>query len=233
MREGIGCVYRLADFDVFEVSNSNRMLYGTADVGKSKLDMCTARIHSIDPAVRVKRFASGVTHETAADFVHDCDIIVEECDDILVKVLVRQAAQAAHVPSLMGTSQNGMLDVERYDVDATCRPFFLESLPALLIRDPNDPPMTAAEKRDVLPTLFDASQFSTRFVQSTAEIGVSITSWPQLAEEVALNAATLAHAARRILLGDTDLVSGRFTVSMDRLLTPEKRIKPLTSERSL
>ena len=81
--------------------------------------------------------------------------------------------------------------------------------------------------------IFDFNLLHPRFVASSSEIGKSISSWPQLAEEVFLNASILTHAARRILLGDESVVSGRFSVRMDRLFSSQNRISTETPPASI
>ena len=223
LREGIGGEYRLADFDVFEMSNSNRMLNGVADEGVPKVDLCAQRIVSVDPAIKIEKYPKGLNQENVEQFVRGCDLIVEECDNFMVKTMVRVIAQKFKIPLVMGTSQNGMIDVERYDVDSECRPFHLESLPPGLAEGNS---LSAEEKTKFLARLFSKDQLSPRFLEAMPQVGVTIPSWPQLAEQVTLNAATVAHSARRILLGDHGLVSGRFAIRMDQLFVPENRLYP-------
>lgn len=225
LRAGIGGIYRLADFDVFETSNSNRMLYGINDAGKTKMELCVERVKSVDPALVVEEFPTGLDASNVTSFVNNCDIIIEECDDIRVKVLVRQAAKLAKAPLLMGTSQNGMIDVERYDCDPFCMPFF-RSEPIDIQGASNA--KSGDKKQQMLAklvsSLYDSRPMSTRFQVSVAAMGKTISSFPQLSEEVFLNAATIANASRRILLGDKSIPSGRFAIRFDKLFAPCNRI---------
>ena len=218
LREGIGGQFCLADFDTFEISNANRMLFGVEEVGMSKLELCTARVRSVDPALRVVPFPNGLVQDNVREFVRRCDIIIEECDSFDVKYLVRQIAKEERRPVLMGTSQRGMMDVERYDIDELVEPF-LGKLPSFLQgnRDLATAPLTTEEKKEVLLHMFQKDELSPRFLESLDEIGKGITSWPQLAEDVFLNAATLTHASRHILLGTMQIPSGRIHVDMARL----------------
>ncbi|KAL7563913.1 hypothetical protein ACA910_008045 [Epithemia clementina (nom. ined.)] len=232
LREGIGGIYRLADFDIFEMSNSNRMIFGNQDTGRSKLSLCVERIRSVDPTIRVEEFPAGLNSENVAAFVKNCDLIIEECDDFPVKMLVRQAAKEQRVPVLMATSQNGMIDVERYDNDENCLPFHMTTKP-LDVRKLQGVESDGTDKQkekiaEVALSLYDSRQISPRMLVSLTQMGKSVASFPQLAEEVFLNAATLAHAARRILTGDKSVVSGRFSVQMDRLFTAYNRIPTQT-----
>ncbi len=231
LREGIGGIYRIADFDLFETSNSNRMLFGASSVGRSKVDLCIERIKSVDPCIQVEPFPEGLSEENVSDFVQDCDIIVEECDDFAMKLMVREVAKKYRRPVLMATSQNGMIDVERYDTDPSQQPFHVED--QTVLEAFKSPDLSAEEMAGLLTRIFDFNLLHPRFVASSSEIGKSISSWPQLAEEVFLNASILTHAARRILLGDESVVSGRFSVRMDRLFSSQNRISTETPPASI
>ncbi len=61
----------------------------------------------------------------------DCGIIIEECDDFLVKLFVRKEAMKYKKPLLMATAQNGMVDIERYDVDKDTLPFHVDNIKEL------------------------------------------------------------------------------------------------------
>ena len=152
LRQGVGGVYRLADFDEYEVSNGNRMLFSKADVGRSKLELCKERVKMCDPNVAVEEFPKGLSKENVSDFVADCDIIIEECDDFLVKFLVRKEAMKYKKPVLMATSQNGMVDIERYDVDNNILPFHVDNIEELEPFMENN--LTAEAKAEMLSKLF-------------------------------------------------------------------------------
>jgi len=222
LREGIGGIYRIADFDTFETSNSNRMLFGTSCVDRSKVELCAERIKSIDPDIIVEKFSNGLSADNVSDFVKDCDIIIEECDDFAIKVMLRREAKKFRRPLLMATSQNGMIDVERYDTEVETQPFHMDD--QSILDEFLSPTLSAKEKHKMLSKIFSHRSLSARFIRSSMELGKSISSWPQLAEEVFLNAATLTHATRRILLGDKGVVSGRFSILMDKLFSPSNRI---------
>ena len=228
LRQGIGGVYRIADFDDFEVSNGNRMIFDKGDAGRSKLELCTERIFSCDPDIIVEPFPTGISKDNVNDFVQDCDIIIEECDDFLVKYLVRVEAMKYRKPLIMATSQNGMIDIERYDIDHEIKPFHAKNLEEISQLMASSKVLSAEEKAKMLSKLFNINLFSSRFMESSKEIGKSISSWPQLAEEVFLGAATLTHITRRILLGDTEIVSGRFSCDMNSMFTKENRISTTT-----
>lgn len=99
--EGIGGELRLADFDVLDLSNLNRVSGGVADVGESKVVLAAREVAELDPYVRVVAFPRGVEEATIADFVAGADVIVDECDDLAVKLQLREHARAARRPVVM------------------------------------------------------------------------------------------------------------------------------------
>ena len=116
--EGIGGELRLADFDVLDLSNLNRVTGGVADVGVNKVVLAAREVAELDP-VRPRRHLSpaGSTRRPSRDFVAGADVIVDECDDLEMKVRLREHARAAGRPVVMATSHRGMLDVERFDLE--------------------------------------------------------------------------------------------------------------------
>ena len=121
--EGIGGELRLADFDVLDLSNLNRVTGGVADVGVNKVVLAAREVAELDPYVRVVTYPGGVDETTIADFVAGVDVIVDECDDLEMKVRLREHARAARRPVVMATSHRGMLDVERFDLEPERPPF--------------------------------------------------------------------------------------------------------------
>ena len=57
------------------------------------------------------------------EFFDGLDLVIEECDSLDMKVRVREEARARGIPVLMETSDRGLFDVERFDVEPE-RPLF-------------------------------------------------------------------------------------------------------------
>ncbi|MBF9221708.1 hypothetical protein [Hymenobacter ruricola] len=143
---------------------------------------------------------------------------MEECDDLAVKVLLRQHARHAGIPLLMDTSDRGMLDVERFDLDPDY-PLLHGRLPEDVGYEHLAGLRTAAEKLPYVLRLLDYDHLSDRLKNSLAEIGRTITTWPQLGTDVMLGGAVAAGTARRILLGEP-IGSGRHYFDPGRQLCP-------------
>jgi molybdopterin/thiamine biosynthesis adenylyltransferase len=227
--EGICGELRLADFDDIELSNLNRIPATVLDLGVNKAVAVSRRIAELDPYLCVQALPAGLTAATVASFVAGLDIVVEECDSLDVKVLVREAARAAGVPVLMETSDRGLLDVERFDLEPD-RPLFHGLLGEVCSGD-----LIGLSTHDKVPhvlRILEPKHLSSRMAASMAEIDETVTTWPQLGGDVTLGAATIAAAVRRLGRGP-HLPSGRVRVDLDATLdllrTPEPWADPVAA----
>jgi len=212
--EGLVGELRLADFDSIELSNLNRLPATVLDLGVNKAVVAARRISEIDPYVRTVPFTDGVTPANLAEFLDGLDLVIEECDSLDVKLLIREFAKERRIPVIMETSDRGVLDVERYDLEPD-RPIFHGLLPGITSADLAELPIEA--KAPFVLRLLGPRDVSSRGAASLLEVGRSITGWPQLASEVTLGAATAAAAVRRFGLKGS-LPSGRVRFDMDEVL---------------
>lgn len=212
--EGLCGTIRLADFDRLELSNLNRVPATALDIGLNKAVVAARRIAELDPYLRVEVMTSGLTPESLDDFLDDIDVVVEECDSLDMKVMVREAARERRLPVLMATSDRGLVDVERYDLEPR-RPILHG-----LLGDVDSAYLSGLPNRDRIPYMLrhlDAGRSSRRLTASLVEIGKTLSTWPQLAGDVALGAAAVAEAVRRIGLREP-LRSGQARIDMGREL---------------
>ncbi len=212
--EGVGHL-RIADFDVIETTNLNRLPVSLFELGINKTVATARRIGELDPYVQVECLPSGLRDADQVDtFLAGLDLVVDECDSLDVKVLLRERARSAGLPVLMETSDRGILDVERYDLEPQ-RPVLHGLVGAITSAElAGLPPV---DKAAYALRLVDPSQVSTRMAASAIEIAQTVSSWPQLGGDVFLGGATVAAATRRLLLGP-ELHSGRVRVDLDGLL---------------
>lgn len=215
--EGIGGHLKLADFDRLELSNLNRVRAGVHDVGQLKAVVIARQVLEIDPYLRITLYPHGITRDSVDAFLGGAapvDVVVEECDSLAIKLLLRERARARGLPVVMETSDRGMLDVERFDLEPD-RPILhgrLGSLGAHALER-----LPASARLAVAAQVVGAETVSTRLAASAMEIGHTITTWPQLGSEVMLGGASVTAALRRIGLGQP-LVSGRRYVDLDAVL---------------
>lgn len=223
--EGICGTLRLADFDEIELSNLNRIPASIMDLGVNKAVVAARRIAEIDPYLRVEIVREGITEHNIDAFFDGLDLLVEECDSLDVKVRAREAARARRIPLLMETSDRGLLDVERFDLEPD-RPVFhgvLGPIDSVSLHG-----LGTREKIPIVLDQLDAALLSPRMAASMVEVGETIETWPQLGGDVQLGGATIAAAVRRFGTG-ADLPSGRVRVDLEEHLdglaspTPSRR----------
>ena len=208
--QGLCGELRLADFDGLELTNLNRVPATVFDLGENKATVAARRIAELDPYLCVRVMTSGVTPDTVGEFLDGLDIVVEECDSLDIKALVREAARACRLPVLMATSDRGLVDVERFDLEPQ-RPILHG-----LLGDTDIACLSGLSNREKIAhvlRIVDATSLSARGAASLVELGQTLSTWPQLAGDVALGAAAVAEAVRRIGLGET-LPSGRVRIDI-------------------
>ncbi|MFC4375620.1 Rv1355c family protein [Nocardia halotolerans] len=212
--EGSCGLLRLADFDTVELSNLNRIPAGLFDIGVNKCVVTARRIAELDPYLPVQVYPEGIDDESMDRFLDGLSVVLEECDSLDVKFAVREGARRHRIPLLMDTSDRGLFDVERFDLEPD-RPPFHGLLGATT--GPDLRGLTTREKAPHVMRILDPRELSARMAASLAEIDETVTTWPQLGGDIQLGAAIAAAAVRRLGLGQ-ELASGRVRVDLERAL---------------
>ncbi|TQM30521.1 Rv1355c family protein [Nocardia bhagyanarayanae] len=210
--EGSCGLLRLADFDDIELSNLNRVPGNIFDIGVNKSIVTARRIAELDPYLPVEVYTAGIDERSVDEFLRGLSIVVEECDSLDVKFAVREGARRHRLPLLMDTSDRGLFDVERYDLEPERPPFhgLLGTTTAADLRG-----LSTKEKAPHVMRILDPKELSARMAASLVEIDETVTTWPQLGGDVQLGAAIVATAVRRIGLG-YKLSSGRTRIDLER-----------------
>jgi molybdopterin/thiamine biosynthesis adenylyltransferase len=212
--QGLCGELRLADFDDLELSNLNRVPGSVFDLGVNKATVAARRIAELDPYLAVRAMTSGVTPATVGIFLEGLDIVIEECDSLDIKALVREQARARRLPVLMATSDRGLIDVERFDLEPG-RPIFHGLLGTVDTAELSG--LSSQQKIPHVLRLVDVTGLSMRSAASLLEVGHTLATWPQLAGDVTLGAGAIAEAVRRIGLGEP-LSSGRVNLDVGATL---------------
>lgn len=218
--EGVGGRFRLADFDRLELSNLNRLRCSVADLGTNKAILAARELQEIDPYLDVEVWEEGVTDDNLDAFLDGLDLLVEECDELSIKVLLRERCRERRIAVVMETSDRGLLDIERFDLEPD-RPIFHG-----LVGDVSAVALRGLSDQDKVPfalRVLGVQSMSPRLAASLVEIGESVTGWPQLASAVALGGGLLCDTARRMLLG-TLTCSGRFYVDLEGLISKQTAV---------
>lgn len=210
---------RLADFDLIELSNMNRIRTSVTNIGVSKAMVAAREIAELDPFINVVIYTDGITENNIDHFLtHNgkVDLLIEECDGLDVKILSRIKARTYGIPVVMETNDRGLIDIERYDLEPErgllhgLIPENMGDLTAL--RN-----LTNQEKVPLLGAMVGIDKISERMKMSLGEMGKTISTWPQLASSVVLGGAMVTDVSRRILLNEFRN-SGRYYVDFNELI---------------
>ncbi|MDO9554330.1 ThiF family adenylyltransferase [Rhodonellum sp.] len=209
---------RIADFDTLELSNLNRIRTGLYNLGLKKTTIVAREIAEIDPYLKVIIFENGVSSESMDDFFTEngtLDLVIEECDSLEIKIETRIKAKNLGIPVLMDTSDRGMIDIERFDLEPNRMIFhgFLEKFGS----ESEILDLFAERKVEILMSILDFENISSAGKYSMSQIGLTITNWPQPATTVMLGGAACAYYCRMVLTKKNQF-SGRIYVDLDQYL---------------
>ncbi len=99
---GVGTI-GIVDADAVSLSNLQRQIqFGTADIGRPKVEAAAERLSGINPHVVVQTHAEMLTAETAARLIADYDLVLDGTDDFPARFAVNAACVAAGVPLVSG-----------------------------------------------------------------------------------------------------------------------------------
>ncbi len=202
MERGAG-ILKLADFDELDLSNLNRLRSSIVNIGLKKSVIIAREIAEIDPYLKVQLYSEGITEENIGDFFegdHPLDLVIEECDSIDIKFLVREYAKKHKIALLMDTSDRGMLDIERYDLNPDYLYFhgLANGIDYQAVKS-----LDSQQKLGLILSIMEGSKASIRMKYSLLEMNRTISSWPQLASSIMLGAGITADFSRKILLEQT------------------------------
>ena len=109
---GVGTL-GIVDFDRVDASNLHRqVLFGTADVGRAKVDVAAERIAAMNPDVLVERHALRLSSENALALFAEYDVIVDGTDNFPARYLANDACVLLGRPNVHGA-------IFRFDGQAT------------------------------------------------------------------------------------------------------------------
>ncbi len=99
---GVGTL-RIVDGDTVALSNLQRqILFDTADVGRSKVQVAAASLTAVNPHVRVEPRDHPLTAENAAGLMSGCDAVLDGTDDFTTRHSVNAACVRAGAPLVSG-----------------------------------------------------------------------------------------------------------------------------------
>lgn len=205
---------KIADFDTIDLSNLNRIRTGVMSLGLPKTIIVAREIAEIDPFLKVTLFNNGLTEDNMQKFLKGLDVLIDECDSLDLKIKMRIEAKKQQIPVLMDTSDRGLLDVERFDLqpNRSIMHGLIEGLDVNNVKD-----LSNEEKIPYALAMVGGDAISNRLKESMNQVGKTISTWPQLAADVVAGGGHTAHVCRKICLGKK-VKSGRYYIDLDELI---------------
>ena len=222
---GIGGRFVLADLDVIELTNLNRISATYRLVGESKVDWLAKRISEIDPYLHQHHLPHGVSAQILRDSLSSLPapaVLVDEVDDLTVKFAIRDYGRVNRIPVVMATDVGDtvIFDVERHDLPNGAKMFGgrLKKKDLELLSKGNIP--TEQMKR-LLIRILGPRYLTTRLVNSALDIGTRLSGMPQLGTTASMAGSVAAVGLRELLLGRR-MPSGRYVVSLQKSLNLQR-----------
>ncbi len=218
--QGGGKEMRLADHDILSGSNLNRIRLGFSFVGQNKTMAVAHQIYQMNPYARLSLYPVGISKKSIKKFLvtpRPVGLLIDEMDDILLKVEIRKMAKAYRIPVIMA-ADNGdgvVLDVERYDTNPKLSILHGVITPHVKKKMKTATPLDMGK---IIGKIIGAASVTPRMRASVDEIGKTVYSWPQLGGAAELSGVVLAYAARMIAT-DGPLRSGRTVLSLEQIIS--------------
>jgi hypothetical protein len=223
---GISRRLKLVDGAVISGSNLNRILTGVSSVGQSKAVTIARQIYEMNPYSDIQNFDK-VDAENIGEILDQpwqVKVVVDEIDDIEMKVRIRAEARERGIPVVMATELGDtvMLDVERFDLEPK-RPLFHGMVPGVekLLESKVE---NYREWTKHAVGIIDPSNMPIKMQQSLLKIGNTIVTHPQLGSTVMVTGGILAFAVKSLAL-EHPLESGRYVISLEKELLADHKTR--------
>ncbi len=100
---GVGRI-GLVDFDSVDLTNLQRqILFGTNDIGRSKIEAAEERLRGLNPDIQIDQFETRLTSDNALDILKNYDIVVDGTDNFPTRYLVNDACVILGKPNVYGS----------------------------------------------------------------------------------------------------------------------------------
>jgi len=100
---GVGTI-GIADFDIVDETNLQRqILYGTSDVGHSKVETAAARLREVNPHIAIEEHPEALDASNAVRLISAYDVVLDGTDNFSTRFLVNDASVMAKRPNVYGS----------------------------------------------------------------------------------------------------------------------------------
>jgi len=209
---------KIADFDIIETTNLNRIRANLLDVGLKKTEAAAKHVWELDPFAELDIWSTGIDSKNIDKFILQepkLDIFIDAVDSIELKILARETCRENNIPVLMATD-NGegiILDVERFDEEPK-RPLLHGLMENI---DLQKPWMELAEK------IMGKENIAPSVQKSIPEIGKTISQVPQIGSAASLGGILISSAVRKIA-NKQELASGRYIIDFEKPWSDFKKL---------
>ncbi len=94
----VGCEsFVVADFDVVERSNLNRLPYSVETIGKRKIDVIEKQLKGINDKISIKKYQQ-ITEENIGEVLQGVDVIALTLDGPVASIMVTRKAREMNIP---------------------------------------------------------------------------------------------------------------------------------------
>jgi hypothetical protein len=222
---GGGKHLRLADPDTLELSNLNRIRGSIAELTAPKVYMTARQIYELDPYAKLELHTEGLTEENIQTFFDGppkLDVMIDEMDNLAMKIRLREEAKKRGIPVVMATDNgdSGVIDIERHDLDKNVGPFHNRAGADIKERVVGKKLPLPVIGKIIGEELLGLDLIEPRMKASLLEIGRTVPTWPQLGGAAVLNGVAVAVAVRKILTGQP-LIDNRSVLSLSSWLIPD------------
>lgn len=215
---GGGGFLRVADPDTIELTNLNRLFYPISEIGEGKVNAAMKRAYEMNPFITIESWDKGVSLKTLEKFIKGpkkLDILIDELDDLEIKMQLRILARKHKIPVLMATNlgEKVMLDIERFDIEperdifhGLLGEFNMDEFKDLI---PHSPKWIEATRK-----IIDQKYIGESLRSSLQEVGKTVAGVPQLGITSSVSSAFIAMAIAKIAAGK-DVQSGRHIIDVN------------------
>ena len=132
---GIGRI-GIVEFDTIDETNLQRqILYGTSQVGESKLQRATDRLRDLNPAITIEPIEEPLTSANALELFKNYDVVADGTDNFPTRYLVNDACVLTGTPNVYGSifRFEGQISVFNYQGGPCYRCLYSEPPPPGLV----------------------------------------------------------------------------------------------------
>lgn len=117
VRSGVGCI-DIIDNDRVALTNINRQMFAThSSIGKLKVDAAEDRLRDINPQVKINKYATFYTPQTASEFdFSQYDYVIDAIDTVTGKIELILNADKTGTPIISSMGAGNKLNPTEFEV---------------------------------------------------------------------------------------------------------------------